>query len=312
MGRCMKETATTKTIFKQLGVYVPTQYANQFIGFFIAICLRRFLGPFYMGVWSAMQVLMSYVSYAQLGTMTTVVYQVPMLNGQGKTEEAKTLQQVIFSFVSATLFLSSIGIALAALILRQKLPTAMFVSLLATSVILLCQRSYSFHVAILRATKDFKILSRVILFDSACNLVLVLLVVSQFKLYGFLAIAAVLPLMDVWLISRHKKLDWKFQWDFRRLASYIRYGLPIYVRDFLTQILNSLDRLMIVAFLGIEQLGIFSIVTIARGYGEGAYRNFSHVINPYFLEEFGRSQAQSIYRYVLKPTVILAYFMSFL
>jgi O-antigen/teichoic acid export membrane protein len=39
------------------------RYGSQFLGFFTAVGMRRFLGPYYMGIWGLFKVLIGYLSY---------------------------------------------------------------------------------------------------------------------------------------------------------------------------------------------------------------------------------------------------------
>lgn len=168
--------------------YASSQYFSQFVGFFTAVFIRRFLGPVSMGIWSILKVVLDYATYTNLGTTSTVPYKVPVLRGQRKIEEADSLINVVFNFVTIATFICSVGVIIYALIFGRNLPKEIFIGLLAVSVLLLSQRVYTYYMILLRAHKDFSILSKSVVFDAIVNLSLILLVVSRFKLYGFYAV----------------------------------------------------------------------------------------------------------------------------
>ncbi|MDD5643854.1 MAG: polysaccharide biosynthesis C-terminal domain-containing protein [bacterium] len=301
-----------KTIVSNIFQYASAQYFSQFIGFFTAVFLRRFLGPVYMGVWSVLKVIIGYASYVNLGTTSTVPYKLPILKGQGKTEEIKALTNVVFNFITVTTFLCSTGVVIYALIFGRNLSQELFVGLIALSVILLSQRVYTYYMILLRAHRDFGVLSKSVIFDAIVNLSLILLVVSRFQLYGFYAVAIIMPILNVMFIRRYVTYDLKFSFDLRGLAGYIKYGFPLFINGILYQILHSIDRIMIAAMLGLEQLGFYSIALMTESYGTGIAKNFIIVIQPHFLEDFGSNGMEKSSRHVVFYSQVTAYFMAIL
>ncbi|MBN2190389.1 MAG: polysaccharide biosynthesis C-terminal domain-containing protein [Candidatus Aureabacteria bacterium] len=301
-----------KTIISNIFQYASAQYFSQFIGFFTAVFIRRFLGPVYMGIWSMLKVIMGYSTYTSLGVTSTVPYKLPILKGQGKTEEINALVSVVFNFVTVTTFLCSIGVVIYALFFGRSLSREIFIGLLALSVILISQRVYTYYMILLRAHRDFGVLSKSIIFDAIVNLGLILLVVSRFQLYGFYVIVIIMPVLNVLFIRRYVTYDLRFSFDFRGLVYYIKYGFPLFINGILYQILHSIDRIMIAAMLGLEQLGFYSIALMTESYGTGIAKNFIIVIQPHFLEDFGSNGMEKSSRHVIFYSQVTAYFMAIL
>jgi O-antigen/teichoic acid export membrane protein len=265
-----------------------------------------------MGVWSMLKVIIGYASYVNLGTTSTVPYKLPILKGQGKSEEIKTLTNVVFNFVTITTFLCSIGVVIYALVFGRNLSREIFIGLIALSVILISQRFYTYYMILLRAHRNFGVLSKSIVFDAIANLSLILLVVSRFRLYGFYAIAIIMPILNVLFIRRYVTYALKFSFDLRGLADYIKYGFPLFINGILYQILHSIDRIMIAAMLGLEQLGFYSIALMTESYGTGIAKNFIIVIQPHFLEDFGANGMEKSSGHVIFYSQVTAYFMAIL
>ncbi|MDP2923631.1 MAG: polysaccharide biosynthesis C-terminal domain-containing protein [Candidatus Omnitrophota bacterium] len=301
-----------RTIISDIFKYTLAQYSSQALGFFTAVLIRRFLGPFATGIWNILKVVIDYSSYTNLGTTSTVTYKLPIARGRGENEEANNLSKVVFNFVSITTFFCSVGIVIYALISRKVLSWEIFTGLLAVSVILLSQRVFSYYVVLLRANKDFTVLSKSIVFDAIANLSLIILIVSKFKLYGFYVVAILMPILNVFFIRRYVTYGLKFSLYFKGLFAYIKYGFPLFVAGILDEILNSIDKIMIVSMLGLEQLGFYSIALMAKSYGTGVSKNFSIVIQPYFLGDFGKNGITKSSKHVLIYSQVTAYFMAIL
>ncbi len=295
-----------------MAVYVPSQFMAQGLGFLTALVMRHFLGPIGMGIWGTIQIVMTYAGYSHMGIQTNIFYRVPILKGKGKEEQLKNLQNLVFTFLIASISLIAIGLLVYATIFKQTLSDEIYVGLMVSSLILIAQRIRAFYVTLLRAQMKFELLSKVVVCDAAINLILVLLMVGRWGFYGLLGTAILIPILNIIYIETQERIHMGFRWSFVEFVECLKYGFPIFVRDWLNNILNSIDKLMIVSLLGVKSLGYFSISTMTRNYSHGLYRNFSHVISPYLLEEFGRSSdLRTSAKYVEVPTLILAYFMAF-
>jgi O-antigen/teichoic acid export membrane protein len=99
-----------KHILKYIFTYASSQYFSQFVGFFTAIFMRKFLGPFNMGVWGLLRVVADYATYTHLGTADTLFYRYPYCRGRGEIEEANNIKNVVFSYFMLTSFIAGIGI----------------------------------------------------------------------------------------------------------------------------------------------------------------------------------------------------------
>jgi O-antigen/teichoic acid export membrane protein len=301
-----------KTIISNIFQYASAQYFSQFIGFFTAILIRKFLGPVSMGIWSMLGVIKGYVSYANLGVTSAVPYKLPVLKGQGKQAEINDLTSVVFNFITIITFVCSIGVIIYALIFGRSLPREIFIGLLALSVMLISQRVYTYYMVLLRAHRDFNILSKSIIFDALVNLALIILIVSKFRLYGFFAIVIIMPVLNVLFIRRYVTYNLKFSFNFKGIVYYIKYGFPLCVNGILYQILHSIDKIMIASMLGLEHLGFYSIALMTESYGTGIAKNFSIVIQPHFLEDFGANGMEKSSRHVIFYSEATAYFMAIL
>ncbi len=302
-----------KLIFSHIFQYTSAQYFSQFFGFFTAILLRRFLGPVYIGIWNLLRVIIDYAGWSNLGSTYAVTYKTPILRGEGQDQKAQLLCNVVFNFAITATLLCSLGVIAYALIFSKTLSKEIFVGLLSVSVILITQRIYTYYIILLRANKNFTVLSKSIIFDAIVNLSLIILVVSKFKLYGFYFVIILMPILNTLFIRHYVKYELVFKLNFKGIFEQIRYGFPLFITAILQQILNSIDRIMIAGMLGIEQLGFYSIALMAKSYGTGLSKNFCIVIQPHFLADFGASggKAKSSAQ-IVTYSQITAYFMSWL
>lgn len=301
-----------KMIIKDIINYSSSQYISQFLGFFTATFTRRFLGPANMGIWQILTVVLSYATNTHLGTTDTLYYKTPILKGEGKPAEAEKVKNTVFSFITTISFISSAVIIIYAFYFQKTLSKEMFYGLLAIAMMLILQRIYTFYITLLRASKEFSVLGKSIIFDAILGFLAVFFVLYRFRLYGLFLVVIVTPILNVLFITRYLKYDLRYTFNFEKLVSYIKFGFPLFIQGWMLMVLNSIDKIMISRMLGLEALGFYSIALMVKGYGANLPKNFSMVISPHLLEDFGRTQdVKKISRYITVPAFINAYFMSF-
>lgn len=299
-----------KKILGHILNYASSQYFSQFMGFFTAVFMRMFLGPFNIGVWSILRVVADYSAYTHLGTTSTVFYKLPYHRAKGEMQEADNVKDVVFTYLALTTFVMGIGIAIYAFLFRSTLMPQIFWGLLVVSVLIFCRRIYTYYVTLLRVNKNFTVLSKSIIFDAVVNFGLVLVLVRNFQLKGLFASVILMPIMNVLFIKYFVDFDIKYRLSLNKLGSYIKFGFPLFIVSILSLILYSVDRIMIAKFLGLEALGFYSIGIMARMYGEGLSRNFNVVITPHFLEDYGKAgDIETATKYLKVPAELMSTFM---
>jgi len=300
-----------KNILTDMIAFGVCGYTSQIIGFFVSIFLRRFLGPFHMGVWSFVRVIIDYSLCTHIGTATAMYYKVPFYNGKGEKEEADTVQNVVFSFLTIISIPIILCILITAFILKDRMSEELFIGFLVFPLIFLGQRFYTFLVMLLRGHKKFVLLGKSYIFDSIVHLLLILLLVYKFKLYGMYAASILLVIFNICYIQYNARFRLRFVLLWGKIKDYIVFGFPIFVASFLNVMLYGVDRLMIAKMLGMVPLGYYSIAIMSRSYTVGVSKSFASVISPYFIEDYGKTEDVLYTRkYVLTYTEIIACVMA--
>ena len=87
-----------KRIAKDTLFYTISQFAAQGIGVITSVLIRNALGPMYMGIWSALKVVLDYTQYSGLSITGAVYCEIPYLKGAGKLSEIEAIKNVSFTF----------------------------------------------------------------------------------------------------------------------------------------------------------------------------------------------------------------------
>lgn len=303
---------TKKSIIKATFELTFARYCSQAIGFFTSIGMRRFLGPFYTGVWSIFKIISDYSSYLSMGVTEGAGYEIPFNLGQDNRVKAERVKDLAFSFIFLSSLAASLILLVSAIVLRHRYPAEVVAGLFILSVYIILDRLCGYYMLLLRARNNFNALSKSIIFDAAINLILVLLLVRNYKIYGLYLAIMVISVLNIIFMHMLVRYKINFSLNFSGLPALIKVGFPITVIGFLDGILVSIDRIMITKMIGVIFVGYYSISIMAKNY-IAKLSSFGTVLYPYILKDYGKRQdMEDIKKYAIIPPKVNAYILPLL
>jgi O-antigen/teichoic acid export membrane protein len=301
-----------KAIIKDGFQVTFARYFSQGIGFFTSIGMRRFLGPFYTGMWSILNIAYDYSAYLLLGVNEGICYKIPFLAGQNKKDAEEEIKDAGFNFVFVVSVFTSILLLVTALIFRNKYPVEVVVGMLALSIYVILDRICGYYMSLLRGRKNFSVLSKSIIFDAIINIILVFSLVKNFKLYGLYITMIILSIMNTFFIHLLVRYRINLTFKFKGVSELIAIGFPLTVFGLLDWAIISADRIFIAKMIGVTFVGYYSVSIMAKNY-ISQISSFGTVLYPRIVETFSRGQrVEDIKKYALIPIRVNAYIMPFL
>jgi len=293
-------------IIKDVFHYSASAYISQAISLVGGFWVARLLGPHDFGIWNALLLVLGYGAYVEFGVLSTMGRDLPLYLGQGNLQKAAaidgaarytTICGAIFAFMVVLVFsFSPTHSSMIAFGLRVMAFT------------LILQQVYTYHRIELRSHNHFKELSQQqVLFAIVSTGLAVLFIVFN-GLKGRL-IAAILAqaIIVIYALYRNPwqpvpKFNLSFSW------SLMRVGVPILVSGFIITMLTSIDRLMVITFLGATQLGYLGLAVMLVGVVSLIPAMASQVLYPRINYHFGNTERniEALRSYVLIPPVILS------
>ena len=276
------------------------------IGLIAGFWIARLLGPEDFGVWNAVSLVLAYGAYLELGVLSAMGRDLPFCLGQGDIEKAATIEgaarrTIIFGAIVAALFV----IAFSLLPIHS---SKMAFGLQAMAAVLILQQVYTYHRILLRSYNQFRELSRQQVLFALINAGLAVVFVVFFGLDGRL-IAAILAQALIVLYALRKN-PWRPipQFDSSFTWSLIRVGLPILISGFVLSLLATIDRLMVITFLGEKQLGYFGLALLLTNLVSLVPAMASQVLFPRITNPYGSSgkNVEALRSFILTPPKILS------
>ncbi len=252
------------------------QFINQYVAAFL-------LGPAIFGMWQGVRIVLGYGANAGLGAIEGMQREVPLLHGKGEGETAKTITGISFFFNFAVSFILAALLMAATFFIAASQETLL--ALRFASVLLVLQSFKIFYETLLKANKEFGILSIAAVIDGMGFLISAVLI-FYFSFLGFLGgFTATMFISTAYAAWKSKYFA--MQWDRKILLRLISIGFPIMLIGFSGIGFQTIDRLLILGFLGPVSLGIYSLGALVFMPFTFVLYTANSVMFPHFSERFG-------------------------
>jgi len=145
-------------------------------------------------------------------------------------------------------------------------------------------------IMLLRAFKKFTIAGNQMFLSAIVNALLVAFLSYRFRLYGFMWAMYLSFAFNIIYILCHEKFVFRFKFNVQLIRGLITYGFSLMILALLGTFVQTIDRIMITKFLGLEMLGIYSIAVMTNGFVFSFPNSVGVVLLPNVSEKFGKSE----------------------
>lgn len=284
----------------------------QIAGLCQSLIVMRLLEPSVYGIWLGLTILLTYGGFAHLGTEHGIELRVPYFRGKGQSARSGAMADSVFLvWTTSTLVLSASVAIFAALSTRSLLVRQ---GLFAIALVLPLNQQATFysrwHGA---ALSDFKLSSILAFFQSWMSLIVVVPLVFFLGLRGVMigAVAVAALVYLGWL--RMSSYRFRGRWSTRLYWQALRIGLPMTLVVLAGGLIQTVDRVVILALLGPTSLGYYGVTSFGGAIVYSLMAQAGSAMSPHITAEMGRSgdSPHSLARFLAVPTIAFAYIGTF-
>jgi len=270
--------------------FTVSGYVSSVINFFVAIVVRRILSPYLMGIYAQLALIFEYAKYCHLGAIDSLDRQIPVYRGGGDEKTAAEAANVGISFSLLASVVCACVIIVFGIIRRPAIEPALNHGLYVISLLVITQIVCSFYVTLVRTRHLFGVLSRYVVLLAVSDLFLKFALGVKFGVVGIL-LGSVLSLFAGFAYLYRVtgiRFHIAFPVNIRVLKTLLAIGFPLLMAGFTFMVLKSIDRIMILSFLGKEPMGYYSIAIMMHSFAFQLPNLIYTVLFPRFYERFGR------------------------
>ncbi len=299
-----------KKITNDFLVYATATYITQALGILTSLAMRYFLEPSIMGVWSILDLVLAYSLYSSLGVLTALTTELPYYVGRGELDKAKETRNVSFSFnLASSIFVSFLFILWACFFGAQHSSYFRW-GIIMLAFVLVSTSLYNFYISLMWAEKNFSLLGKAIVVNAAVYLILVFVLVPQFKLAGLLTTAMLSALAAALFLHIGSKPKLSLELNMHKIKEHLKIGLPLMAAGLSYLFFMGVDRIMIAKFLDVTAVGHYSIAILVVTYSNTIPKLLATVVFPSLQERYGKTGShKETSSFITKPTILLSYSM---
>lgn len=222
-----------------------------------AVVAARWTGPEEFGVWNALQLIILYGVVSMLGVPSGMSRQVPFLLGKGDAPGAARVEDLSFwlTLIGATCLGLVVGVAgvlgLGGAAYRQ--------SLFAVALLFPMWHLYQYFQLRLKSRVRFTLVSVQQLIFAILLPAVTLPLVSLWRVPGYIIGQCAVALLLVLFIWKAGRMRIHLLHGWAGLGEITRIGFPIMLAGLVYGLLISVDRIMVLNFLGTEALGRYTL-----------------------------------------------------
>ena len=226
----------------------------------VSLAVARWAGPDEFGVWNALNLLLLYGVLVSLGVPNGMNRDVPLLTGKGERDKAEQVANFSFLFVLFSSLVASLGVSLIAMsgfVSAEYRPALFWMGLLFFS-----WQIYQYFQWHLKCHIQFHFMSMQQFAFALLLPVVVLPLAYWWRVPGFIAGQAVTALVLSYFIFRMTSFRINFSWRWEYFIPLVKIGFPIMAAGLLYSLLTTVDRWVILSYLGTEALGHYTLAIL--------------------------------------------------
>ncbi len=297
-------------IFSEILIFSSSNYISSLMACVASFVIRRVLGPLTMGQYSELMLFWQYGKLHHLGIINSLEREIPFWIGKKDNEKVQSMTSLAFYFILFTSF----NLAVLFLIISYFLKDYAIGLYLLIPIIFL-ETLISFYQTLIQSVQRFNRWSLFILIEGIVDTGSKVLFVSLGGLNGLLWSMVLTALVTLTLYYRWGKtpISLKFNLDWGQMRSLLNLGLPLIFYRLLYTVATSMDRLVIIFFMGRLSLGYYSIATMVWNYLTLVPKFSFKTLSPRLMDTLGKTgDVQELKKYVILPNILFGRVFSIL
>ena len=291
-------------LFGEFALFSSSTVALSISSFMVNLVTARFLGPKMFGLRNALVLVTTYGTHLHFGTLNGMNRDVPLYRGKGNLQKVEQIRRVTLGVVTCSSLFSSFALFFFAWIFVSEPLVRISLQLMA---LVLCSRQYYYYLAVyLKSDLRFDLMSYQQFIYAALLPLIALPLVKVYGLYGYI-ISQAFPIIAASLfIVKSARVNFGVEFDLQETFRLIKVGFPIMVASLLYGLLTTVDRWVILKFLGVEQLGYYSLALMSTGMLGLLPSVVAQQIYPRMAEEYGKTKEYLSLKSLISKQIIMS------
>ncbi len=273
-----------------------------------SVLVLRILGPATLGIWKSVMLLYVGVAAFRLGVLRGMSLRVPVLEGQGKQDEARAVANTAGGFMIVLGAAAALAVTGAALLAGD---APYRTALVLMAVILFIAQPLDLLRELAAARHRFSLRANEMVLTAATDLVAAVALSWWFGLSGIAlagVISVLLPFLYLW---RGTGFHFPLRFHFASLRGLVGSGFPYMAAEGAMYYLRYIDILIISLLLGPVYVGYYGLAVLVLEFSTALTKSsVSQLVMPHLLREYGRvGSATGVAVFYEVPARLISYLL---
>lgn len=290
----------TWRLFRDYFSLLASRYLGMLIGAIRGFIIPGLLSPAAYGTYKTFLLIPAYARGGHLGAVSGLSRQIPFHRGQKDEERLHVAVQVAYTFsLGSALFACAILGVYSLFLSDSAIRTALLVFL----VFVVTEQQIAFRDTYLVGFERFGAAARLRLLQNVLGTGLAVTGAWLGGLFGLIAATACSGMISLTIYRRVSGLGFPgFKFDRSVAGELISIGAPMLVTGLLFNVFFTVDRIVIVKWMGAEAMGFYALAVTLVGYINDLSTLLSRVIFPRMVHRLGSGESmEKLQSYVHRP-----------
>lgn len=253
------------------------------------IVIVHYVVPAEMGIWASVSLALVYSLFALIGIQNGLSRELPYYLGANDELMAKRLAATTLFYTGLSCITSLLGGACIVVWLLYKNRDPRLVLAVGAMSLMVTFQFYQYYLFLtFRSKNSFLKLAWVQTWQASIMLLTLPLLV-MFHYYGMLLRAVLTAALALYLMHRVRPLIVRPSWDTASFWLLIKTGLPIFATDYVRIVSGTVDKLVLLRFVGVEQVGLYALAATTASAFQVLPQSIAHYVYPRMSHHYGRT-----------------------
>jgi O-antigen/teichoic acid export membrane protein len=311
MLKNIDQNTQSHVFIKTVARYSSSHFYRKALGLLNSLIKPKLLNPEFYGLWSFLSLISQYALFGHLGSREAMRYMIPHHQSRKEADEIPKIVGSTFYLSMAMALATAAGLVIFSFV--KNIPVVERWGLITVAAVIILECLMYHNLNYFKGMQEFNLVSNSLFLDATFTFVTGVVFIYFFNIYGVYISAVLSTCMTVLYTFRIERFPRHIRFSVNQLKNLIKLGFPLTFMNFISMILYSVDRIIIINFLGIKELGYYSISLIVVEFIMHIPSASREILEPKIIENLVHESEENILtNFLLRPLINTSFYIPLL
>jgi O-antigen/teichoic acid export membrane protein len=252
------------------------------------VVIVHYIGPREMGLWASVSLALTYAFFALAGVQNGLSRELPYYLGANNEGMARRLAATTLFYTAGGCLLALFaGAGAVALLIEKHSDSKLTYAVAAVTLLVMFKFYQNYLFVTFRSKNSFMDLARVQVWQAALMVLALPLLLLRYD--GMLLRYVLVAGLGLYLMHRARPMAVVPSWKMDSFSLLLKTGIPIFATDYISNCAGTLDKVALLKFGGIEQVGLYALAISAYAAFQVVPQSIAHYVYPRMSHHYGRT-----------------------